>query len=240
MNRKRYRTIAELVIMLTLLSGSAFAIPATAADNRYITISATGTTTIVPDAVRITAIVSSLFSTSKDALAATSSTASAIRKVLALNAVAAKDIATQSLTIYPEYSYPTSSAPILSGYRASQSFRITVRAPLTAGLLVDTIVEAGGNNLQVNEVSPIILDDNKATELARANAVNRAKSKATSYAKLLGVKLGRVIYLHEAVTTPSYPIYATTAKSSSDSTVIDLGEQQVSVSVTIRWAISHY
>ena len=237
MNRNRFRTVAAALIALTLISGVALAIPASAADTRYITISATGTTTVVPDAVRINATVSVLGSSSKVALATAGTTSNAVRAALTSNKVATKDIATQSVTVYPEYSYPTSGTPTLSGYRATQSFDITIRAATTAGAVVDAIVEAGGDNLQINGVSPFVLDNNKATETARASAVNRAKAIASSYAKLLGFKLGRVIYLDESSSPSSYPIYATTAKADSAATGIDLGDQKVSVSVTVRWAI---
>ena len=237
MKLKPFRTIAALVIAISLIGGAAVAVPASAADTRYITISATGTTTVVPDAVRINATVSVLGSSSKGALSTAGTTSNAVRAALTANKVGTKDIATQSITVYPEYSYPANGTQTLSGYRATQSFDITIRAASTAGAVVDAIVEAGGDNLQVNGVSPFVLDNNKATETARAYAVGRAKAKAASYAKLLGIKLGRVIYLDETSTPSSYPIYATAAKADSAATVVDLGEQKVSVSVTVRWAI---
>jgi hypothetical protein len=212
------------------------AMPASAADSRYITISASGSTSVVPDAVRINATVSVLASSSKGALSTAGTTSNAVRSALTANKVATKDIATQSITVYPEYSYPASGTPTLSGYRATQSFDITVRAATKAGAVVDAIVEAGGDNLQINGVSPFVLDDSKATEVARAAAVNKAKAKAASYAKLLGVKLGRVIYLDETSTPSAYPIYAASAKADS-ATTVDLGEQKVTVSVTARWSI---
>jgi uncharacterized protein len=237
MKLKRFRTFAAALISLTLISAVALALPASAADSRYITISATGSATVVPDAVRINATVSVLGTTSKGALASAATTSAAVRKALTANKVATKDIATQSVTVNPEYAYPASGTPTLSGYRATQSFDITIRAASTAGAVVDAIVEAGGDNLQVNGVSPFVLDNNKATETARAYAVGRAKAKAASYAKLLGIKLGRVIYLDETSTPSSFPIYTSAAKADSAATVVDLGEQKVSVSVTVRWAI---
>ena len=231
-----FRTIAALVISFCLISGAIMAMPASAADSRYITISASGSTSVVPDAVRINATVSVLASSSKGALSTAGTASNAVRSALTANKVATKDIATQSITVYPEYSYPASGTPTLSGYRATQSFDITVRAATKAGAVVDAIVEAGGDNLQINGVSPFVLDDSKATEVARAAAVNKAKAKAASYAKLLGVKLGRVIYLDETSTPTPYPIYAASAKADS-ATTVDLGEQKVTVSVTARWSI---
>ena len=237
MKLKRFRTFATALISLTLISGVALALPASAADTRYITISATGSASVVPDAVRINATVSVLSTTSKGALASAATTSAAVRKALTANKVATKDIATQSVTVNPEYSYPASGTPTLSGYRATQSFDITIRSASTAGAVVDAIVEAGGDNLQVNGVSPFVLDDNKATDSARTAAVNKAKAKAASYAKLLGVKLGKVIYLDESSSPSVYPVYTTAAKADSTATVIDLGEQKITVSVTVRWAI---
>ena len=237
MKLNRFRTITASVIALTLILGVGLSVPASAADTRYITISATGTTSVVPDAVRISATVSVLGTTSKGALSTASKTSSALRSVLTANKVATKDIATQLITVYPEYSFPASGIPTLSGYRATQSFDITIRSATTAGAVVDAIVEAGGDNLQLNGVSPFILDSDKATETARTAAVKKAKAKATSYAKLLGVKLGRVIYLDETSTPTAYPIYTATTKADSAETVVDLGEQKVSVAVTVRWAI---
>jgi len=237
MKLKRFRTFAAALISLTLISGAALALPASAADSRYITISATGSASVVPDAVRINATVSVLGASSKAALASAATTSAAVRKALTANKVATKDIATQSVTVNPEYSYPASGTPTLSGYRATQSFDITIRSASTAGAVVDAIVEAGADNLQVNSVSPFVLDDNKATDSARTAAVNKAKAKAASYAKLLGVKLGKVIYLDESSAPSVYPVYTTAAKADSTATVIDLGEQKITVSVTVRWAI---
>ena len=237
MKLTKLRTITVLSVAIALIGAAGLSAPANAADTRYITISATGSTNVVPDAVRIQASVSVIGKTSKEALATASTTASAVRKALTANKIATKDVATQSVSVYPEYTYPANATPVLTGYRATQSFDITVRAASTAGAVVDAIVSAGGDNLQVNSASPFVLDNDKATDTARAAAVARAKAKAASYAKLLGVKLGKVIYLDETSTPTPYPVFGVSAKADDAATQIDLGEQKVSVSVTVRWAI---
>jgi len=234
------RRIIALATAFSLSGGATLAMPAMAVEptTRYITVSATGTTLVVPDAVRINATVSVLLKTSKESLAASSTTAAAVRKALIANKIVAKNIATQAVSVNPEYSYPQDgSAPVLIGYRASQSFNIIVRAVATAGSVVDAIITAGGDYLQLNGVSPFVVNDEKATQIARSFAVSRAKAKASSYVKLLGIKLGKVIYLEEASLPNVYPVYSTTAKVEDAATQIDLGEQKVSVSVTVRWGI---
>ena len=136
MRLNRIHKLAALITIFSLAGAVGLAVPASAADTRYITISATGTTTVVPDAVRINATVSILGTTSKSALITASAISKTVRTALTANKVATKDIATQSITVYPEYSYPASGTPTLSGYRATQSFDITIRSATTAGLLL--------------------------------------------------------------------------------------------------------
>ena len=231
--RKRISVIA---ILMSLAAGT-LSPAAEAAASRYITISAQGSVKVVPDAVRINASATAVAATSKEALAATSKTASAVRTALKNSKIDSKDIATQSVTVYPEYKYNTDGSSTLVGYRGSQSFTITVRAADTAGTVVDSLVAAGGDNLLINGATPFILDSTNSLEAARAAAVKSAKAKATSYAKLMGVKLGKINYLIENSAPTNYTPVMATAKAESDATVIDLGQQDVTISVTVQWSL---
>jgi len=238
MKTTTFRKTAAVSTAIALIAGAGFFNPAAAAaPTRYITTTGNGTVSVVPDAVKVSATVSVLGATSKAALASANTTSVAVRKALTANKIAARDIATQSISVYPEYSYPDNANPVISGYRASQSFSITVRAALTAGAVVDAIVDAGGANVMINGASPFVLDNEKATDLARAAAVKSAKAKATSYAKLLGVKLGRVVFLNEQSSPNPFPVFGVSAKAEDSATQIDLGQQEVTVLVTVRWAI---
>lgn len=231
--RKRISVIA---LVMTLAAG-AFSPAANAAATRYITISAQGSVKVVPDAVRINATATSVAATSKEALATTAKTAAAVRAALKVAKIDTKDIATQNVSVYPEYKYNTDGTSTLVGYRGSQAFTITVRAADTAGSVVDSLVAAGGDNLQINGATPFILDSTNSLEAARAAAVKSAKAKATSYAKLMGVKLGKVNYLVENSAPTNYTPVMAMAKAESDATVIDLGQQDVTISVTVQWSL---
>lgn len=238
MKTTTFRKTAAISTAIALIAGAGFFNPAAAAaPTRYITTTGNGTVSVIPDAVKVSATVSVLGTTSKAALATANTTSVAVRKALTENKIAARDIATQSISVYPEYSYPDNANPVISGYRASQSFSITVRAALTAGAVVDAIVDAGGANVMINGASPFVLDNEKSTDLARAAAVKSAKAKATSYAKLLGVKLGRVVFLNEQSSPNPFPVFGVSAKAEDSATQIDLGQQEVTVLVTVRWAI---
>ena len=230
--RSRISTLAVLTLAI-----AALVVPsANAAATRYITISSQGSVKVVPDAVRINATSTNIATTSKEALAATAKTSAAVRAALTLAKIDKKDIASTSVSVYPEYKYDNNTT-VLVGYRASQSLTITVRAAATAGDVIDAIVSAGGDSLQLNGATPFVLDNTKAATAARTVAVKNARAKAASYASLLGVKLGKVNYLVEnSAPTPYVPVMAV-AKAESDATVVDLGEQDVTVSVTVQWSL---
>lgn len=226
------------LIPLTLVATVVAPVTAQAAVTRYITVNAEGTVKVAPDAVRLTATVSVVAPSNKEALGSASTTSAAVRKALTTAGVATKDIATANITTFPEYKYDGNGASTLIGYRASQAFNVVIRAAASAGSVVDAVVAAGGDNIQVNSVSPFLLDSAKAAESARAVAVKNAKAKALSYAKLLGVKLGKVNYLTEnGSPSISVPVYAAAAKTEADATVVDLGQQEVTVSITVQWAL---
>ena len=226
----------SLIAVASLVSAGFFTTSAEAATSRYVTVNAQGSVKVVPDAVRINATSTNVAATSKEALAATAKTSAAVRAAILAAKIDKKDIATQSITISPEYKYENNTSTII-GYRASQSFTIVVRAADTAGSIVDDIVAAGGDSLQLSGATPFVLDNSKATAAARTAAVKSARAKAASYASLLGVKLGKVTYLIEnSSPTPYVPVMGV-AKAESDATVIDLGEQEVSVSVTVKWSL---
>lgn len=227
----------SLLALFTIATAGVFAPAAEAAATRYITVSAQGTIKVVPDAVRINATVSTVATSSKDALSSTSKSASAVRAALKAAKIDLKDIATQTITVYPEYKYASDGTSTQIGYRGSQTFTIVVRSADTAGILVDSLVSAAGEAIQINGATPFILDSTKSLEAARAAAVKSAQAKALSYAKLMGVKLGKINYLVENSAPTNYTPVMAVAKAESDSTVIDLGQQDVSISVTVQWSL---
>jgi uncharacterized protein YggE len=235
--RKIIASLSALALALGLVAYSA--LPANAADNsKHITVTGVGTSTVTPDAVRFFASVSVVAKSNKEALASASKSATAVRGALRDNGIATKDIKTSSLTVYPEYNYTQDRGQELLGYRATQSFTVVIRKADNAGVVIDAAVSAGGDLLQVNGIALFLLNGAAATEKAREAAVADARARANSYAKYLGASLGRVISLTE-VNAPVYnfPIMAKGA-AAEDATQIDLGETEVTVTVTVRWGLN--
>jgi len=244
MKKISFRTVASLITASAVAGVVALAIPADAAvsvDSRSISVSGVGTVSVVPDAVRFNATVTVIGASNAEALAGASKTAAAVRAALKENAIATKDIRSASISVYPEYTWTQETGTKITGYRASQTFDVLVRKSSVAGTVIEAVVTAGGNDVQLGGVIPVVLDSAAAAQDARSAAVANAKSKATSYAKLLGATLGKVITLEET----SSPVYSTpfamkASAMASDAAPleVDLGEQDVTVSISVKWELN--
>ena len=205
-----------------------------------ITVQATGTVKAVPDGVSFNFAVSVLAQSSETAMSEASATAELVRVALDAAGVAKDDIATQNVSVYPEYASSTTGTQTLSGYRAQQVFTVTLRDTAKAGEVVDAVIAAGGNSLQVYGVTPTLIDTDAAVAQAREAAMKSAREKASDYAGLVGTDLGSVVYVTE-ITSPTSPIPLMVGDSATSSspmakTEINLGTQDVSVTVEVRWS----
>jgi uncharacterized protein YggE len=243
MKLTKLRTIASIVTVAAVAGVVLLAIPASGAgtaDNRYITVTGIGTISVVPDAVRFNATVSTAGSTNAAALSTATKSAAVVRAALKTAGIATKDVRSVNISVYPEYNWTQEAGTKITGYRASQSFDVLVRTASKAGSIIEAVITAGGDSVQLGGVIPITLNPSAATEDARAAAVANAKSKASSYAKLLGTSIGKVLSLEEQ----SSPVYSSpfpTAKAGAADAAaieIDLGEQDVTVTITVRWALN--
>ncbi len=239
--RKNRKIIAIALALVSVLSVGALGIaPAQANEpSRHVTVTGVGSVSVVPDAVRFYPSVTALAAKSADALATASRTASAVRSALRAEGISAKDIKSSNLSVFPEYNYTQDKGSVIVGYRATQSFNVVIRKADTAGKVVESVVNAGNENVQINGIVPFVTKGSAAMEEARAAAVADARARAASYAKLLGTSLGRVVYLQEN-SAPSYnfPMLGVAKAADGATPEIDLGEEELSVSITVRWALN--
>ena len=239
MKLTKLRTITSVLTVAAVAGVVALAIPATGAENRYITVTGVGTISVVPDAVRFNATVSTVGTTNAEALSSAVKSAAALRRVLKDIGIATNDIRSTNISVFPEYNWAQETGTKITGYRASQSFDVLVRTASKAGIIIEAVVTTVGNNIQIGGIIPTILNPSLATKDARTAAVSNAKSKATSYAKLLGTSIGKVLSLEEQ-SSPVYSSAVPISKVGSADAVaveIDLGEQDVTVIITVRWAL---
>lgn len=206
-----------------------------------VTVEATGSVKVVPDGVQFNFSVFAVEATSSSALERANKLASQAREALEDSKIDKDDVATQSVSIYPEYSYSQDGVQTLIGFRATQSFAVTLRDTDNAGEVVDAVVSSVGTDLTIDTLTPILIESKDAAEQARENAIKLAKKKAEDYADLLGVDLGNVISVREFATSSAVPqpwLRADLATGESSKTVVDLGTHEVSVTVEARWALN--
>jgi len=206
-----------------------------------VTLDATGSVKVVPDGVQFNFSVFAVEATSKSASERANVLANQAREALDESKIDKEDISTQNVSVYPEYSYSPEGKQTLIGFRASQSFAVTLRDTEEAGAVVDAVLLLVGTDLTIDTLAPILLDTSDALEQARENAIKLAKKKAEDYADLLDVVLGDVISVREFSGSSSIPQpwlrdMATADSLESTKTVVDLGTQEVTVTVEVRWA----
>jgi len=151
--------------------------------------------------------------------------------------VAAPDVQTSGLSIYPNYS---GSSGVPDGYQVSEQLTITLRRLSVAGSQISAAAHAGGNATVINGVSLNLSDTSALLASARARAVADAKAKATAYARALGRPLGPVVSMSETPAAQPYPVpefAAPTASRAVGSVPVHPGNQQLSVTITVIFAL---
>ena len=236
---RKIRTIAVLVASAIALSACGETV--NIGENgvaQGITVQATGTADVVPDAVQISLAVSVLAETNDVALAQASASADVVRQTLLDMKIDEADFATQGLSVNPEYTYTEAEGQKIVGYRATQIFDVLVRDAANAGAVIDAVISKGGANVSVNSTYPVVDDATSGSVAAREDAVANARAKAEAYAVLLGVKLGDIVYLTE-INAPTNVVVAKSSDAMAEgaATQIDLGTQEVTVTVEVRWKL---
>ena len=229
--------LAALTVILFLISAVFGVMPNRNAANNppSISFSVTGSATLVPDAIKLSASATTLNQSSTVALAKLSGAADAIRKVLEKNSVDAKDFSSANLSLYPEYSYTPTGTRNLLGYRASQNFEIKIKNVESAGAIIDQLVGATNNQIQINSISSYVLDSTEGLKVARKDAMEKARVKAEDYAKLSGKRLGKVLTISE--NTNDFGSQPLAMAKEAGGTSFDFGSTNLDVTLTISYEI---
>ncbi|WP_045822019.1 SIMPL domain-containing protein [Williamsia herbipolensis] len=150
------------------------------------------------------------------------------------------DVQTQQVSITPQYSGALPGGTnAISGYQATNTLRVTVRDLSKASTVLGDAVSAGGNAARLSGVSFRVDDISKLLSDARSRAFADAKKRAEEYAKLSGSDLGKVLSISENVSGQEQSSTADSARSAQSLAVpIEPGQQTVSVSVNVKWALS--
>lgn len=200
-----------------------------------ITVTGTGTVSGTPDQLVLSMGVQASAASVGAALQQADQAVRRVTGALRSSGVAAADLQTSGLSIQPNYQ-GSSQTPV--GYGVQESLTATLRHLATAGAQIGAAVRAGGNAVTVDGVSLNLADDSGLLAAARAAAIADAKVKAGQYARAVGQPLGSVVSITDQASPSPVPVFAPSAASAAGKSVpISPGSQQLSVSVTVVFAL---
>jgi uncharacterized protein YggE len=191
-----------------------------------------------PDLAQIDAGVASDAKTAREASDANNAAMSKVLQALKGANIDDKDIQTSRLSLQPQYAPPGSSRPgptTVTGYRASNHVTVKLHDVTKVAGIIDTLVAAGAN--EIGGINFVVSQASKLLDEARERAVADARRKAEIYARAAGVTLGAPLSIAEGG-APVMPLFrAKMAPMAAAATPIAQGEETLSVSVNVTWAI---
>jgi uncharacterized protein YggE len=215
--------------------GTQFANLAAAGNSGRITVTGTGTVTGTPNQLVLDMGVQVNGASVGSALGSANDAVSRVTAALRHDGVAAADIQTSGLSIWPNYA---DGSQVPRGYSVSESITATLNKLSAAGTQIDDAVHAGGNATTVSDISLNLTDDSKLLGAARSRAVTDAETKAAQYAKALGEALGPVVSISDQPASPQPIGYAASSAAAQGRAVpVSPGTQQLSVSITVVFAV---
>jgi uncharacterized protein len=181
---------------LATLSQAAFADGSTQRQDGVISVSGEGAVHALPDGAMILAGVATIAPTAREAMQLNANTMTAVIAAAKSAGIADTDLQTSDLALQPQYSDKTTKSEVkIVAYQVISHLSVRVRGRDQAGGLIDTVVNAGANQLYGLTFEVLELDD--YADRARQAAVADARRKAELYAHAAGVRLGRLVSLSE-------------------------------------------
>ena len=233
----------RLLSLAALCAGLLLASPAMAESDFPPAISVTGEASISvpPDRAEIDAGVTTDAKTAREASDANNVAMGKVLAALKGAGVDEKDVQTSRISLQPQYSASTSSRPgpsTIVGYRASNRVAIRLKDVTKVANVIDTLVSAGAND--IGNINFLVSNASKLLDDAREKAVADARRKAEIYAKAAGVTLGTPLSMsEEGAPQPVFraKMAAPAGIAGGAPTPVAQGEETLSVSVAVTWAI---
>jgi len=231
-------TMAALIALAVPLAGPAAAqtAPREAVTGTRLDVAATGEVTRVPDIVRINAGVVTQAPSATEAIRQNAARMERMRAALRQAGIAERDIQTSSISLQPDYRYAENQPPQLTGYRASNEVNVRFRDIAASGRILDALVAQGAN--QINGPMLGLDRPEEALDEARTRALASARARAELYARALGMRVKKILYVSETGGAPPRPMAMERMAANQDSsTPISPGEQVLAVSLTVGFEL---
>jgi uncharacterized protein YggE len=150
-----------------------------------------------------------------------------------------RDLQTSIVSMTPAYDYSDRNPPRLIGYALTNTVSVTIRDLDRVGDVIDGALTSGATTL--DSISFRVADPAPAQKQARELAVADARARAETLAAAAGVEIAGVAAISEGGAEPPfqpYPAMRSVAFAAKDeSTPVEAGMNEISVSVTVTFTI---
>jgi uncharacterized protein YggE len=196
-----------------------------------------GEVTGTPDTMTMSIGVRTTRPSAQEALDQNNTEANALENTLHTKGVNRKDMQTSDLSISQNYDQHGN----ITGYSVSNMVTVTLHDLSTAGDVIDAGAAAVGNDITFNGVQLSIDDTSALLRQARENAVKKAIAHARQLADAAGMKLGTVRKIDDTGTAVPPPVFFSNgfAAQRAAATPIEAGSQQLSVDVSLTFAVTN-
>jgi uncharacterized protein len=231
-------TKQSIWLAAALVAATLLAAPALAETDFPSAISVTGEAQVSapPDLAELDAGVASDGKTAHEAAETNNTAMSKVLLALKGAGLEDKDYQTARLSLQPQYAPNRPGPSPIVGYRASNRVSIKLHDVAKVASVIDTLVTAGAND--VGNINFTVTQASKLLDDAREKAIADARRKAEIYAKAAGVALGAPISIsEEGAPAPVFRGKMMAAAPMATSMPIAQGEETLSVTVAVSWAI---
>jgi len=161
-------------------------------------VSGSGDVTVAPDIAILRLGIVSQEATIADAQAKASGAMTNVMKSLTDSGLTIKDIQTGSFSINQRTRWDDQKQmEVTTGYQVTNMVTVKIRETGKVGIIIDSVVAAGGDLIRINGISFSVEDPSKYYQQAREKAMDDAANKAGQIAKLAGLTLGKPTYIAE-------------------------------------------
>jgi uncharacterized protein YggE len=145
-----------------------------------------------------------------------------------------KDIQTVRYNLTPDYEFQDGKR-IFKGYVLEQEIKVKIRDFSKIGEVLEKATQQGAN--LISQISFLVENPEKYLEMAREEAINKAKEKAQKISQKTGIKLKKIVNVHEDVM--GIPVIANELIKVQSPAIPEIqpGEQELKVIVTLVYQI---
>lgn len=200
-----------------------------------VTASGTGRTVAAPDVAEMYFGVTARATDAGAALEQASTAAEKIVSAVKSAGVAAEDVQTANVSVYPLQD-SRGDEVVITGYQASIQVRAKVRDIEKLGAVISAANEAGAN--EISGPSFMLADDSDARKEAIKLAVEDAKKRAEAMADAAGKSVGAILSVSES--NVSLPVYSRTGVAedmAAGKVPIEAGQLDITADVTVTFEL---